>query len=152
MKQWFVTVLLGVVVLVGDAEALTGLTPLSDRGKVNCLETCVDVWELKCPTGATILDVDLYDYLGASDNERFMALLTGVAPAALYAKTDADWAQGTVGSFPFLARSTAGSIKGLLNIIAINPTNVEKDYQLTMRCLAPGGALKNGSMTLKQNQ
>lgn len=152
MKQWCATVLLGVVVLVGDAEAATGLTPLSDRGKVNCLETCVDVWELKCPTGATILDVDLYDYLGASDNERFMALLTGVAPTALYGKTDADWAQGTVGSFPFLARGSVGSIKALLNIIAINPTNTEKDYQLTMRCLGSGGSLKNGSMILKQNQ
>lgn len=140
--------------LVGatGAYAASGLTPLVEADLLTCQDFCTDTYELKCPTGALTMDVALEDFVGFLDNERFIVILTGLAPSSLYGKSDSDWAQGTADAFVSLSRPTAGSIKAVMSVISVAPSTFNRDYNFTFRCRGVGGVFKNGSWIRKQNQ
>ena len=155
MKRSLVTMLALAVMLIGPVmasaeEEVIGLTPLFGGETLGCTDTCVDVWELKCPTGAITMDVALFDTF--DDGERFLALLTGLAPLALYGKTDSDWAQGATGAFVVLSRAAAGNIKALMNVVLTALPSGFNDYDFEFHCHGVGGVFKNGSLVKKQDQ
>jgi hypothetical protein len=139
---------LGVVGGVGTrtVDALTQLTPITGNSSIGMLNH-VDVYQLKCPSGALSLEVTVTD--PDDGGGTFHVMLTGLSPAAVYGKTVWDFAYGEFNEAVVgLSRSAPGAIKALLHVRREGGFSGLYDYVFT--CKGVGGVNRQGS--LKQTQ